>query len=361
MEAPLAANDDPIAGPDPEATWRAVAGRDPAFDGLFFYGVTSTGIYCRPSCPARRPARDRVRFFATADSAEEAGYRPCKRCRPRDGARTDGERAVAEAAAFIEAHADEPVTLARLAAEAGLSASHLQRTFTRALGRSPRQYQNALRVESLKRRLKQGEQVSAAAYEVGYGSSRGLYENATPELGMSPARYRSGGKGLEIRYTIADSPLGKTLVGTTERGVCCVLLGDTEGQVIDELAREFPSAGRVRDDAAAGEWAQAVVDHVAGRTPPPQVPLDLIGTDFQRRVWLALRRIPPGTTVSYAEMAARLGTPGAARAVASACASNHLAVMVPCHRVVRGGSGLGGYKWGVERKRRLLGREKGSE
>jgi AraC family transcriptional regulator, regulatory protein of adaptative response / methylated-DNA-[protein]-cysteine methyltransferase len=270
---------------------------------------------------------------------------------------TDGRRAVAEAAAYIEAHAGEPVTLAALAARVGLSPSHLQREFTSAFGRSPKRYQTALRAEALKRGLRAGATVSEAGYGAGFGSSRGVYEGAAREIGMSPAQYRNGGAGLEIRYTVVSSVLGGVLVGRTEKGVCAVLLDDAE-RLSADLGAEFPGAHLVRDDAGLREWAGAVVEAVAGRAPAAPIPLDLQGTDFQRRVWAELQRVPLGETASYAEIAARIGRPTATRAVAGACAGNHVAVVVPCHRVVRADGGLGGYKWGVERKRALLSGEK---
>lgn len=348
-----------IGGTDEDALWAALSARDAAADGSFVYAVTSTGVYCRPTCPSRRPRRDRVRYFASAVDAERAGFRACRRCRPDEDA-SEGERRVAAAAAFIAAHAGERITLERLAAEVGGSPSHVQRTFTRRYGLSPRRYQEALRVEALKRHLKDGGAVTEAGYAAGFGSSRGLYESARKGMGMPPGSYRSGGAGLEIRYTTATSPLGVVLVGWTERGVCCVLLADDDARAERSLAEEFPRAELARDDPA-GEWAAAVVDHVSGRIPRADVPLDLVGTDFQRRVWAVLQQLPPGTTASYAEVAERLGSPKATRAVASACAGNHVAVLVPCHRVVRTDGGLGGYKWGVARKRRLLERERGGE
>jgi AraC family transcriptional regulator of adaptative response/methylated-DNA-[protein]-cysteine methyltransferase len=266
---------------------------------------------------------------------------------------TDGQRAVSQAAAYIEAHADEPITLESLAGAVGLSPSHLQREFTAAYGRSPKRYQTVLRAEALKRGLREGATVSDAGFHAGFGSSRGVYEGATREIGMSPAQYRRGGAGLEIRYTIVPSVLGDVLVGRTEKGVCAVLLDDARRLTAD-LAAEFPGAALARDDETLREWAGAVVEAVAGRAPGAAVPLDLKGTDFQRRVWAELQRVPLGQTATYAEIAARIGHPTAARAVAGACASNHAAVLVPCHRVVRTDGGLGGYKWGVERKRALL-------
>lgn len=270
---------------------------------------------------------------------------------------TDGQRAVAEAAAYIRAHAEERITLDSLSAAVGLSPSHLQREFARAHGRSPKRYQTALRAEALKRGLRDGAGVSEAGYGAGFGSSRGVYEGAAREIGMSPAQYRNGGSGLEIRYTIVPSVLGSVLVGRTGKGVCAVLL-DEERRLPGDLAAEFPGASLVRDDAALREWAAAVVEAVAGHALAAPVPLDLRGTDFQRRVWAELQRVPLGSTASYAEIAARIGRPTATRAVAGACAANHAAVLVPCHRVVRTDGGLGGYKWGVERKRVLLDSER---
>ncbi|HEY5506708.1 MAG TPA: methylated-DNA--[protein]-cysteine S-methyltransferase [Coriobacteriia bacterium] len=265
----------------------------------------------------------------------------------------DGQRAVADAAAYIEAHADERITLDELARVVGLSPSHLQREFRVAYGRSPKRHQTALRAEALKRGLRGGATVSAAGYEAGFGSSRGVYEGAGRELGMSPAQYRAGGDGLEIRYTVVPSALGGVLVGRTVRGVCAVLLGEPD-LLPGDLAREFPGADLMRDDDGLREWAAAVVEAVAGHVLAAPLPLDLRGTDFQRRVWAELQRVPVGETASYAQIAARIGRPAATRAVARACAGNHVAVVVPCHRVVRTDGGLGGYKWGVERKRALL-------
>jgi AraC family transcriptional regulator, regulatory protein of adaptative response / methylated-DNA-[protein]-cysteine methyltransferase len=272
---------------------------------------------------------------------------------------TDGQRAVTEAAEYIQAHAGESIPLASLAARVGLSPSHLQREFTAAYGRSPKRYQTALRAEELKRTLREGASVSEAGCRAGFGSSRGVYEGAAREIGMSPAQYRSGANGLEIRYAVVDSVLGGVLVGRTERGVCAVLLDEPERLVAD-LAQEFPGAILTRDDEALRECASVVVQAVAGHALTGNVPLDLAGTDFQRRVWAELQRVPLGQTASYAEIAARIGRPAAVRAVARACAGNHVAVVVPCHRVVRADGGLGGYKWGIERKRALLENERGS-
>jgi AraC family transcriptional regulator of adaptative response/methylated-DNA-[protein]-cysteine methyltransferase len=273
---------------------------------------------------------------------------------------TDGQRAVAQAAAYIEDHADEPITLEALAAAVGLSASHLQREFTRVYGRSPKRFQTAVRAEALKRGLREGASIADAAYGAGFGSSRAVYEGAVREMGMSPAQYRTGGAGLEIRYAIVDSVLGGVLVARTDKGVCAVLL-DEPSRLPDDLAAEFPGASLVRDDESVRPWAAAIVDAVAGHALSAPVPLDLRGTEFQRRVWAELQRVPLGGTATYAEIAARIGRPTATRAVANACGSNHAAVVVPCHRVVRSDGGLGGYKWGVERKRALLAGERAAQ
>lgn len=266
---------------------------------------------------------------------------------------TRAREAVLQAAEYIEAHVDERITLEGLAARVGLSASHLQREFVSVHGRSPKRYQTALRAEALKRGLRDGLSVSAAGYDAGFGSSRGVYEGATRELGMSPAQYRRGGTGLTIRYTIVDSVLGSVLVATTERGVCAVLLGEAD-HLAEDLAAEFPGAALERTDEELRTWAAAVIAAVAGHGRAGSVPLDLRGTDFQRRVWAELQRIPVGETATYAQIAARIGRPTATRAVAGACASNHAAVVVPCHRVVRSDGGLGGYRWGVGIKKALL-------
>jgi AraC family transcriptional regulator, regulatory protein of adaptative response / methylated-DNA-[protein]-cysteine methyltransferase len=270
--------------------------------------------------------------------------------RPHDPA----ARAASRAAAYIEAHLDEDIPLARLAREVG----HLQRSFTRLFGHSPKQHQTGLRVAVLKRRLRDGEPVSAAAFGSGFGSSRGVYEAATPRLGMPPATYRAGGPGLTIRYAFAPSPIGLVLVGVTDVGVCAVMLGDHQTALTTALEREFQRAELVRDDDAAGPQATAVASYISGSSEVPEMALDFRGTDFQRRVWTALTRIPSGSTATYADVACAIGAPTACRAVANACGGNHIAVLVPCHRVVRTDGGLGGYKWGIERKERLLDRER---
>lgn len=343
-------------GLNDDEAWRAVEQRDPRFDGRFVYAVSSTRIYCRPSCPSRRPRRDRVRFYAAPEGAERAGYRACQRCRPREAAPA-AAAAVERARLYLEAHPDRLVSLSALARVVDLSPFHLQRTFKRLLGVSPREYHDALRVTRFKSRLRSGDTVSRATYEAGFGSSSRVYERSDSALGMSPAVYRRGGEGMRILYTIVDSPVGRLLVGATQRGVCAVALGDSVDALVDSLRADFPRAEVERSDAHR-EWVEAIVSHIGAGGAGADVPLDLQGTAFQKQVWTFLRKIPPGHTHSYGEIAAALGKPRATRAVARACATNHIAVVIPCHRVVRSDGAPGGYKWGIERKRRLLDRER---
>ncbi len=348
----------PMSGLPTDATaWRAVVARDERYDGRFVYAVRSTHVYCRPSCASRRALRANVSFFASAAAAEQAGFRACKRCRPADAAAlAPAAESIEVARRYLDAAGDRAVPLAELAAHVQLSASHLQRTFTRMVGVSPREYQAAQRTSHFKRRLRAGDSVSRATYEAGFGSSSRVYEQADAMLGMTPGVYRRGGAGVTVRYTIGDAPLGRVLVATTDRGVCAVELGATDADVERALRADFPNAVVERDDGEHATWVRAVLDRV--RTPDQRranrIPLDVRGTVFQQQVWKALRDIPVGERRSYAEVAAAVGKPGAARAVAQACAANRIAVLIPCHRVVRGTGELSGYKWGAERKRQLL-------
>lgn len=342
---------------DPEAAWAAVLARDARFDGRFVCAVDSTRIYCRPSCPSRRPRRANVRFYATPQEAEGAGYRACRRCRPGQGEISRQAEAVRRACAFLEAHLEEGPTLADLAREVGLSAHHLQRTFKAATGLSPKQYAARLRAAQFKAEVQRGESVSSATYGAGYGSSSRLYEKAGANLGMTPGAYARGGRGMRIRFTTASSPFGRLLVAATERGICAVTLGDDESNLEAELRREYPRAEIARDDEALQGWLAAILPRMDGSAAARDLPLDLQATSFQWRVWRALQEIPYGETRSYREIAAALGQPGAARAVAQACASNRVALVVPCHRVVRGDGSAGGYRWGAERKVRILEKE----
>ncbi|MBA3497320.1 MAG: bifunctional DNA-binding transcriptional regulator/O6-methylguanine-DNA methyltransferase Ada [Gemmatimonadales bacterium] len=340
------------AAPAEASHWTAVLDRDAAADGRFVYAVASTRIYCRPSCPSRRPHRRQVRFFTTPDAAESAGYRACRRCRPRD-TELGAARRVREARRYLEQHLDETVTLERLGRAVGLSPYHLQRTFKRLTGVTPRVYAGARRMERMKSRLKEGDSVTRATYDAGYSSPSRAYDHSLGALGMTPAAYRNGGRGVAVRFTTLDTELGAVLVAATERGLCSVALGDDAGTLEAKLRLEYPAALIERRDAELRGWAGTVVARLAG-DEAEGLPLDVRGTTFQERVWEALRRIPRGATRSYSELARELGRPSAARAVARACASNRLAVVIPCHRVVREDGGLGGYRWGVERKRELL-------
>lgn len=340
------------------AAWAIITERDRRFDDTFVYAVETTGIYCRPSCPARRPRREHVEFFSTPSKAEAAGYRACRRCHPQRAAGTPVEQAIEQARAYLEAHLDEQVTLDELAAHVALSPSHLQRMFKQFVGLSPKQYQDARRLEVFKEQVGEQRDVLEATYAAGFGSSRALYEHAEDGLGMTPGTYRRGGAGVKIRFTTLPSAFGRVLVAATERGVCAVSLGGEEETLIEELKSEFPNAAAIeRDSDGMRAWAEPVLRYLDGVHAHPTVPTDLQGTDFQRRVWSALQTIPYGETRSYGDVAAMLGQPKAARAVAQACASNKVAIIVPCHRVVRNDGSPGGYRWSPERKQRLLEQE----
>jgi AraC family transcriptional regulator of adaptative response/methylated-DNA-[protein]-cysteine methyltransferase len=345
--------------PDRSTAWRAVQRRDRAFDGRFVYAVSSTRIFCRPSCSSRRPTRSRVEFFDSPADAERAGYRACKRCRPTSVVTSNIDRAVARACEYLTLHADERVTLASLSEEVGVSAFHLQRAFKRAMGISPREYRDAERQRRLAKRLRQGDTVSRATYEAGFGSSSRVYERASRSLGMTPATMRRGGAGERIQFSIVDSPLGRVLGAYTERGVCAVAIGQDDLTLEAEFREGFPRAEIHAAGQAINEWITAIVRGIDGDSSSPAIPLDARGTAFQWRVWNALQQIPRGTTLSYSEVARRIGQPTAVRAVARACATNPVALVIPCHRVVRDDGGLGGYRWGIDRKKELLDREAG--
>ena len=335
--------------------WRAITERDGAAEGRFFYGVTSTGIFCRPTCPSRRPRRDRVRFFRSSRAAESAGFRPCRRCHPTNAGASAGG-AIERATHYLMQHVDEPVPLATLARVARLSAFHLQRQFKKALGVSPRQFQAAQRAERFRRELRGGRDVASAIYEAGYGSPSRVYEASPTGTGMSPAIYRRGGAGSEVGFVTLRSELGWLLVAATAKGVCAVKLGDTAIALERDLRQEFPRASILPNRFVAREWVRAIVDGLSGGTGR-RLPLDVRGTAFQWRVWRALQTIPSGETRTYSDVARAIGRPSAVRAVARACASNPVCLLVPCHRVV-GKNGTGGYRWGVSRKARLLKAEK---
>jgi AraC family transcriptional regulator of adaptative response/methylated-DNA-[protein]-cysteine methyltransferase len=343
--------------------WQAVATRSRAADGAFVYAVTTTGVYCRPSCASRRPLRENVQFFPLPEAAERAGYRACLRCRPREQPASDAAREqVRRACRLIDRALDEgeggAPSLAELGAAIGVSAHQVQRLFKRQLGISPREYGDARRLGRVKERLREGEGIAGALYDAGYGSSSRLYERSDAQLGMTPATYRKHGKGAVIDFAIADSPLGRLLVGATERGICAVSLGSSDKALEDWLREEYSAATIQRDEARLGAWVAAILAHLDGKEPDLDLPLDLQATGFQWRVWRELQRIPYGTTASYGAIARRIGQPAAVRAVANACAGNPAALVIPCHRVTRGDGAPGGYRWGAERKEKLLAAEK---
>src|ERR1700722_3965029 len=358
-----------------DARWSAVQNRDRRADGNFVYAVRSTGIYCKPSCPSRRPRREQVAYFSLPAAAEQKGFRACKRCKPQL-ARVQDPRtsAVARICREIDRQvrdqdagdlanngdrSDRRLTLPALSTVAGLGSHQLERAFRGVMGISPRQYADARRMQWLKSRLKKGDDVTTALYDAGFGSSSRLYERAPGHLGMTPATYRQGGAGMEIRYAIANSPLGRLLVGATERGISAIYLGQDDAPLEAELRQEYPRAAIRRDRNGMQQWVGKILEHLRGHQPNLDLPTDVQATAFQRRVWQELRKIPYGTTRTYSQVARAIGQPSAIRAVARACATNPVSVVVPCHRVVREDGNLAGYRWGVQRKRELLEHEAG--
>jgi len=336
--------------------WRATLARDRRADGAFVLAVRSTHIYCRPSCPARRPLRRNVTFFRTREEAEKQGYRPCLRCRPNEIAASVA--LVQRAAGQLARSDEEAVRLGPLAQDLGITEATLRRAFLQVTGLTPRQLAEALRVQRFKAMLRAGTKITDALYETGYGSSSRVYERSNAQLGMTPATYQKGGKGMKIGYTIAKSPLGKVLVAATERGVSAVYLGDKDSELVAELRGEYPQAEIVAAPDGYQRWVREIVQRTEGGQPQVELPLDLQATAFQRRVWQELQRIPRGATRTYAQVAQAVGRPKAVRAVARACATNPVSVVVPCHRVIRGDGNLAGYRWGLSRKERLLEQER---
>lgn len=350
--------------------WEAVVARERSMDGVFYYAVLSTGVYCRPSCPSKRPRRENVVFFRTREAAEQAGFRPCRRCKPDSFLAGDpNSQLVEKVCRYIDSHADGPVTLDALSRALGMSPFHLQRKFKALTGITPRAYADSRRLDALKAGLREGHSVTRSLYDAGYGSSSRLYERAASQLGMTPARYLQQGGGITIRYTITATPAGKMLLAATERGICSIRLGDSDEVLERELRSEYPKAQTIRTDRELDAWAKKLLAMLEGKSgasleaapgAPLEVksgaplPLDIQATAFQRRVWEALQAIPRGATKSYREIACEIGDPKAARAVARACATNPVAIAIPCHRVVREDGKLAGYRWGAERKRKLL-------
>jgi AraC family transcriptional regulator of adaptative response/methylated-DNA-[protein]-cysteine methyltransferase len=333
--------------------WQAVVEHDGQFDGLFVYAVRTTGVFCRPSCTSRKPKRSNVEFFAGPDAAERAGYRACKRCQP-DAALDPHTQLVEDVCRYIEMRVEEgAVTLNQLAQGFHLSQYHLQRMFKRVMGITPREYADTLRLRTFKEHLRSETTVTQAVYAAGYTSNSQLYARVDAQLGMKPSEYQTGGPSM-IGYAIAASALGTVLAATTERGICAVRIGDSAEQLVNELQTEFPAAQVVEQENALRPVLNAVLSHVSGGTPHLDLPLDIQATAFQKRVWDALRRIPYGETRTYADIARAIDQPTAARAVGNACASNPVAIVIPCHRVIKNDGTIGNYRWGAQRKERLL-------
>jgi len=340
-----------------EQRWASVLARNPKADGMFVYAVSSTGIYCRPSCASRRPRRDRVVFFDTIDAAVSAGYRACKRCRPDTADAVDPWIEKVRRACVYLANVDGHVSLSHLAARLGGSPYHLQRSFKRIVGVTPREYADACRLRKLKRGLRGGASVTDAMVAAGYSSSSRFYERAASKLAMTPQNYRRGATGKTITYAIDDSPLGRLLVAATAKGVCAVFMGSSDAALERALTNEFPAATLVAGHTGLRKWMREIVGHLRGQRPRLELPLDVQATAFQWQVWNALSRIPYGETRTYKEVAASIGRPSAVRAVAHACATNPVSVVIPCHRVVRTSGELAGYRWGLDRKKALLAAE----
>lgn len=332
--------------------WALVQARNLKADGKFVYAVKSTGIFCRPSCPSRRPQREQVEFFDSTDAAQRAGYRACRRCMPLE--RNSQLAKIEDTCRYIDENLETTLRLDKISRRAGLSPFHFQRLFKRTLGISPRQYQQARRAGKFKQALLSEARITDAIYDAGYSSSSRAYETSNQQLGMTPSEFRRNGQGVAIRYTTVATKLGKLLIATTERGVCAVRFGDNDKILDRDLRQEFSAAEIVRDDQALQGVAAQVKNLLGEPAAGGEIPLDIQGTAFQQRVWSALRTIPRGQTRSYTEIAAKIGSPKAVRAVASACASNPVALVVPCHRVVHKSGSVSGYRWGVDRKKALL-------
>ena len=336
--------------------WQATLQRDPRAEGKFFFAVRSTHIYCRPTCPARRPLRGNTVFFRTMQEAEKNGYRPCRRCRPQE--QLESVSLVQRAAKLLgDSNDEESVGLEGVARKLHTSTPKLRRAFHRMTGLSPREFAHAARLERFKKLLREGTGITDALYACGYGSPSRIYEKTNSQLGMTPASYRKGGAGMKITYTVVPSSLGKVLVAGTERGISAVYLGDNERLLVSALQNEYPRAQISRVATANNDWLKEILSRVEGHPPSVDLPLDVQATAFQRRVWQELQKIPRGATRTYAQVAKALGKPNCVRAVARACATNPTSVVVPCHRVIRTDGALAGYRWGLQRKEKLLERE----
>ena len=343
---------------DEQTCWQAVLERDRRSDGKFVYAVRSTGIFCRPSCPSRKPRREQVSFYPDPATAQQQGYRPCKRCRPQEESGEDPDsKLVGSACEYLAADNPDSIGLEQVAAQVGATPARLRRAFKNVTGLGFKQFTDARRLDQFKIRLRQGQDVTGALYDAGYGSISRLYEKAPSQMGMTPATYRKGGQGVQVAYTISECSLGRVLVAATDRGICAIHLGDDANSLESGLAMEYPNAQLERVDGPLQEWVDGVLARIDGHPTGQALPLDVRATAFQRRVWQHLTTIPRGETRTYGQVTQDLGEPKSARAVARACAANPVALVVPCHRVVRQDGGLGGYRWGLERKAALLERE----
>jgi AraC family transcriptional regulator of adaptative response/methylated-DNA-[protein]-cysteine methyltransferase len=341
-----------------DARWDAVVSKDKRADGQFYFSVRTTGVYCRPSCPARRARRENVAFHLSCEAAEAAGFRSCKRCRPREASQSERDAAlIARACSLIE-KSDGPLRLASLAAASGLSPFHFHRLFKAGTGLTPKAYADAHRADRVRKALPSSKTITAAIYDAGFNSNGRFYASSAQVLGMTPGRYRAGGQWVQIRFAIGECSLGSILVAATDKGVCAILMGNDPDALVRQLQDRFAKAELIGGDAKFETLVAKVVGFVEQPRLGLDLPLDVRGTAFQQRVWKALRQIGVGKTASYGEIAARIGNPKSIRAVAQACAANMLAVAIPCHRVIRTDGQLSGYRWGVQRKRALLEREK---
>lgn len=336
-----------------EIYWQAFSNNDKRFDGIFFTGVKTTGIFCKPSCTARLPKRENIEFYQTWQEAENKGFRACLRCHPKNLGEVDPQtKTVLKACELLET--EENIALEELSETLKLSPAHLQKTFKEIIGVSPKKYAENLRLSKFKTNLKQGNDIVTAMYESGYGSSSRLYENVSSKLGMTPKTYQKGGKGMKIEYTVTDCELGKMLVAQTEKGVCAVTFGDDEKFLAEKLKSEYPNAEISKNQTNLKEYVETILENLSGKNKRIDLPIDVQATAFQIQVWEELRKIPFGETISYKQLAESLGNPKAVRAVASACAANQVAVVIPCHRVIGSDGSLSGYRWGIERKKQLL-------
>ena len=349
-----------VSGMNDEIFWQAVKDNDKRFDGVFFTCVTSTKIFCKPSCTARLPKRKNVFFVDSEQKAEDKGFRACLRCKPKEIDAVDKQvNDVVKVCEMIEM--EEDISLQSLSKAIGLSSAHLQRTFKKIIGVSPKKYGETRRMEKFKDQIKKGSEVTEAMYDAGFGSSSRLYEKASGKLGMTPAVYKKGGKGVEIDFTISDSPLGRMLIARTSKGICGLKFGDDDAGLLSDLEKEYPHAEISRGENELRGYVERILKHLEGNMPAIDLPIDVRATAFQMKVWEELRKIPYGKTLSYSEVAEKIGNKKAVRAVASACARNQVAVVIPCHRVIGTNGKMSGYRWGIGRKKTLLEKEKESK